>query len=95
MANGIKYTAKAVSYDWGKSKNKGTPFVSVVFEVSEADPKAPGAQFTWEGYFTDATTDRTFKALRLTSTTCLNWRARCMLPWACRPLPTVNWYPLT
>lgn len=65
MANGIKYTAKAVSYDWGKSKNKGTPFVSVVFEVSEADTKAPGAQFTWEGYFTDATTDRTFKALRL------------------------------
>ncbi len=64
MANGIKYTAKAISYDWGTSKNKGTPFVSVVFEVSEADTKAPGAQFNWEGYFTEATTDRTFKSLR-------------------------------
>lgn len=64
MANGTKHTAKAISYDWGKSKNKGTPFVSVVFEVSEADTKAPGAQFSWEGYFTEATTKRTIESLR-------------------------------
>jgi hypothetical protein len=48
---------------FGHSKEKGTPQVAVVFEILRG-PDA-GQKVTWMGYFTDKSTERTLKALRI------------------------------
>lgn len=64
------FRAMAVGYDWAKSRNKGTDYVSVICGVVDdaGEPKV-GADnkqitFEWQGYLTDATTERTVQSLR-------------------------------
>ncbi len=62
MIEAGKYTAKALSAEFGESAQKRTPFVRVQFEITDA--KAPGEYVAWDGYFTEATTARTIDSLK-------------------------------
>lgn len=54
--------ARKGSEEFGTSPNKGTDFVRVAFAITEGDHK--GQELTWDGYFTENTTRRTFESLR-------------------------------
>lgn len=56
---------RAVAREWafGKSKEKGTDYISVAFEILEPEEER-GAPVPWNGYFTDKTAKRTLEALR-------------------------------
>ncbi len=57
-----RFTARATDGVWGESKNKGTPFVRVSFKI--VGGPADGQFVTWDGYFTEATQERTLESLR-------------------------------
>lgn len=57
------YKAKAIKAEAGKSANKGTDQVSVLFNI-ESGPHA-GQEITWIGYFTEKTADRTIDSLMI------------------------------
>lgn len=57
-----RYSAKAVSHDWGKSQKKSTDYVEVCFEVTDGEAK--GRRFPWQGYFTKSTEERTLQSLQ-------------------------------
>lgn len=65
------YPARARKAEITKSRLKGTPFVSVMFEVTEGPPAARAQWFEWQGFLTTATVGRTARQLRL---------AGCALP---------------
>lgn len=56
------YRAKAVETMIGKSSNKGTPFVGVMFEVVGGEFN--GQRVKWEGYLTEATAERTIESFQ-------------------------------
>lgn len=56
------YRAKPVEAMIGKSKNKGTPFVGVMFEVIKGD--FAGQKVKWEGFLTERTAERTIESLQ-------------------------------
>jgi hypothetical protein len=58
-----RFEAKAISGEFAESKTKKTPYVSVMFEVTEGG-ESKGRQFEWQGYLSDATTERTVQGLR-------------------------------
>ncbi len=47
----------------GTSKNAGTPFIEVYFQITEGDYKGQTAR--WTSYFTDKTSERTIKSMQL------------------------------
>jgi hypothetical protein len=57
-----RYVAKAISYDFEKTKGKGTDYIRAIFQIQEGECK--GRQITWRGYLTDAASERTIAALR-------------------------------
>lgn len=57
-----KYRAKACEVMLGKSSGKGTPFVGVMFEVTQGD--LTGTRVKWEGWLTDKTAERVFESLQ-------------------------------
>ncbi len=63
MAKYERYSAKALSGEFGVSKQKKTNFVEVIFEVVDGEGK--GRKFPYQGYFTEATQERTIQSLRL------------------------------
>jgi hypothetical protein len=63
MAGMDRYTAKAISGEFGESKKKSTPYVEVMFEVIDGERK--GTRFPWQGYLTDATQERSVGSLKL------------------------------
>jgi hypothetical protein len=55
------YRAKALDGEFANSKNKGTPFVRVRFQFQTPE----GTEVLgYDGYFTEATTERTIESLR-------------------------------
>jgi hypothetical protein len=56
------YRARAKSAEFGTTPQKGTDFVRVVFAITEGEFQ--GHELTWDGYFTENTTRRTFDSLR-------------------------------
>lgn len=56
-----KYRARATSGEFGKSKQKGTRYVRVDFEV--VDGEEAGQHVRWDGWFTDNTAERTTDSL--------------------------------
>jgi hypothetical protein len=54
-----KYIATALSAEFGASKEKGTEYVRVVFQLEGA-----ADTIAWDGYFTEKTTQRTIESLR-------------------------------
>lgn len=54
-----KYVAVATSAEFGVSKNKGTEYVRVVFDLEGTQDS-----IAWDGYFTEKTAARTIEALR-------------------------------
>jgi hypothetical protein len=56
------YRSKPVEVMMGKSKDKGTPFVGVMFEVVGGDFN--GQKLKWEGYLTEKTAERTLESLQ-------------------------------
>jgi hypothetical protein len=57
-----KYTARGVEAALCASKDKGTPSVQVVVEITEG-PDA-GHRLRWDGWLTDLTAQRTMESLR-------------------------------
>jgi len=57
-----RYRAKAISHQFAESVKKKTPFVSVIYEVT--DGPGTSKQFEWQGYFSEATHERTVESLR-------------------------------
>lgn len=45
----------------GASKNKGTPFIELYFKITQGENA--GEMVKWQGYFTDATSERTIQSL--------------------------------
>jgi hypothetical protein len=56
------YVAKAAEVTLGESLKRGTPFVGVIFVVTDGDQK--GQRLRWEGYLTDNTAERTIESLQ-------------------------------
>lgn len=56
------YKARAVASDIGVSDNKGTPFVSVTFEITEGEFE--GKMIDWKGWNTEKTAERLVDDLR-------------------------------
>lgn len=55
------YVGKAVEVTVAESGKKKTPYVGVIFQVTEGE--FAGQRIRWEGYLTDATQERTFESL--------------------------------
>lgn len=56
------YKARAQTGTFAESKAKGTAYVRVPFRIDDGEHK--GTTVTWDGYFTENTTERTVEALR-------------------------------
>lgn len=54
------YLAKPVECSVGKSKDKGTPFIAIKFEIKDGEKNH---YLTWNGYITDKTKKRTIEAI--------------------------------
>ncbi len=58
-----QYKARATEVMLGKSKEKGTPFVGVLFKIVEGPHE--GETLKWDGWLTDKTAERTIEALQI------------------------------
>ena len=58
-----KYKARGIEGQLATSANKGTPVVQVIVEITE-DGEQRGERMRWDGWLTDATTQRTMESLR-------------------------------
>ncbi len=59
---GGTYKAKAVEVTLGSSRSKGTPFVGVIFSVT--DGPFTGERLKWDGWLTERTAKRTLESLQ-------------------------------
>lgn len=57
-----KYNAKGIEGALTTSKEKGTPAVQVILEIAEGEHA--GERMRWDGWLTDATSQRTLESLR-------------------------------
>jgi len=62
MSDEQTYTAKALTWVFGRTGKKGTSAVEVTFEVTAGE--FTGQQFRWIGFFTEKTIERTHDSLR-------------------------------
>src|SRR6266540_198359 len=57
-----KYLAKPVGGQIGRSGNKNTPGIAILFEF---DYEGRKTQLSWRGWFTEKTSERTFETLAI------------------------------